>query len=33
MNIENDYEEEDAAILRRTLRINKPERFAIKEID
>ena len=32
-DIESDYKEKNAAILRRILKVNRPERFAIKEIN
>ena len=33
INIESDYKEKDATTLKRTLRINRLKRFAIKKID
>ena len=33
IDIGSGYKEKDAAVLRRTLRVGRPGRFAIKEID
>ena len=32
-DIKSDYKEKDVTILRKTLKINRPGRFAIKKID